>query len=379
MISYILEIYKGAHCIMHLPPRWFLVLALIYALTGVPVSAEHMYISEPAANMTETSLESGMIGTLVGTLELDPSLPVSRITINPSIAPNNNSRNVLMYYTNANNLLDSESLYGVLYLTYYKTNGALKQKKLTSETSYTFTSLDASKPIRFYILVNTNKYTNFLDNTVRGWWLWGPDNRFVAMGAQPAFTLLSPSNTTYPVLSNQGETTLPIPFVGGGLPGPAGNCTISIGDVGVSPSSWLAYYNVSDAPVYSIFFANENVYIDDITQAVLSPVPLTNVTLNVENYQNTYLGQSRVNVRFYQAGYPSFRFLHENYPTAQLPYTLWVNQTEIPYNIPCSLWPAPMQASNSKLISLKVEQQDLDAAMEGNYATTITVEIISGI
>lgn len=362
---------------MHMLHRWFSALLLLCVLIWTPIHAAHTYISEPAANMTETSLVSGMIGTLVGTLEIDPSLPVSRITINPSIAPNNNSRNVRMYYTNASNSLVNEALYGTLYLTYYKTNGALASKTLTTETSYTFNRLDASRPIRFYILVNTNTYTSFLEN-VWGWIFRPADGRFVAMGAQPAFTLLSPSNTTYPVLSNQGETTLPTPFVGGGLPGPGGDRTIFIGDIGVTPS-WWAYYNVADAPVYSISFATENVYIDDITQAVLAPVPLTNVTLNVENYQNTYLGQSRVNVRFFQAGYPSFRFLHENDPTAQLPYTLWVNQTEIPYNTPFSPWPAPMQASNSKQISLKVNQQDLEAAMEGQYTTTITVEIISGI
>lgn len=327
--------------------------------------------------MTETGLVSGMTGTLVGTLELDPSLPVSRITISPSIAPNNSSRNVRMYYTNANNSLVNDALYGTLYLTYYMTNGALASKNLTAETSYAFTSLDASRPIRFYLLVRTNDYSTFLSN-VRGWLIWQSSNRFVAMGAQPAFTLLSSSNTTYPVLSNQGETTLPTPFVGGGLPGPAGDRTIFIGDPGVT-STFFNYYNIADEPVYSIFFANENVYIEDITQAVLAPVPLTNVTLNVENYQNTYLGQSRVNVRFFQAGYPSFRFLHENDPTVQLPYTLWVNQTEIPYNTPFSPWPAPMQATNSRQISLKVNQQDLEAAMEGHYTTTITVEIISGI
>jgi len=362
---------------MHLLHRWFSALMLLCVLIWTPIHAAHIYTSEPAATMTETGLVSGMTGTLVGTLELDPSLPVSRITISPSIAPNNSSRNVRMYYTNANNSLVNDALYGTLYLTYYKTNGALASKNLTAETSYAFTSLDASRPIRFYLLVRTNDYATFL-STVRGFLFWQAESRFVALGALPAFSLLSSSSTTFPVLSNQGETTLPTPFVGGGLPGPAGDCSIFIGDPGVSSSIWYNY-NVADEPVYSIFFANENVYIDDITQAVLAPVPLTNVTLNVENYQNTYLGQSRVNVRFFQAGYPSFRFLHENDPTAQLPYTLWVNQTEIPYNTPFSPWPAPMQASNSKQISLKVNQQDLEAAMEGQYTTTITAEIISGI
>ena len=47
--------------------------------------------------------------------------------------------------------------------------------------------------------------------------------------------------------------------------------------------------------------------------------------------------------------------------------------------MPFSPWPAPMAAINVAQISLMVRQQDLDAALEGEYTTTITVEVISGI
>lgn len=354
--------------------RRCILLVLLFSLSWASLSAVHTYTAQPAADMTNTSLVNNMVGALVGTLTLDPALPVARISFSPPIS----SSAVQLYYTNANNQLESVTLSGSLYVTYYKTNGSRIGTNLTSQGSLTFSSLDATRPITFHILVRTSDYSNFLTNNVRGWLFWQSPNKFVAMGAQPAFTLLSPSNATYPVLSNQGETTLPTSIVGGGLAGPAGEQTLFIGDPGVS-SGILYNYNIADEPVYSISFVDENVYIEDIQQACTAPIPLTNLTLDVENYQNTYLGQSRVNVRFYQAGYPSFRFLHTANPASQLPYTLLVNQSEVPYNMPFSPWPAPMRASNTKQISLKVKQQDLEVALEGNYTTTITVEIISGI
>jgi hypothetical protein len=364
---------KGITSVMHLFHRLFTMLVLLSAFICTDLFAVHTYTSEPAADFTATGLVNNKTGALVGTLFLDPSLPVSKITIAPTMS----SASVQMYYVNQNQLHVS-TLSGSLYVTYFKTNGTQVGSNLTTQSSLTFNSLDATRPVSFYILVNSSEYTAFL-NTVRNIFIIiQSPNRFVSMGCASAFTLLSPSNMTYPVLSNQGESTLPTPFVGGGLTGPAGDRTIFIGEPGVSSNFWVNY-NIADEPVYNISFANSDVYIQDIGYATLSPIPLTNLNLQVENYQNTYLGQSRVNVRFYQDGYPTFRFLHTANPACQLPYTLWVNQTEVPYNMPFSPWPAPMAAINVAQISLMVRQQDLDAALEGEYTTTITVEVISGI
>ncbi len=322
--------------------------------------------------MTETIPGTSLIGTLAGTLVLDPAQPVSRI----SIAPQMSTTSVKMYYTYQNRLYE-DSLDGYLYMDYYQTNGTRISVNLTNKGSSNFQALDASRPITFYVLVEESAYNSFISK-VRRFFLWGlSPNKFVAMGSQPAFSLFSSSNTAYTILSNQGESLLPTPIVGGGLSGPAGERTIFIGDPGVS--SFLYIYNISDEPIYTIAFADLQVTIDQIEQAAIAPVPLTNVLLYVENYQNTYLGESRVNVRFYQVGYPSFRFIHSANSSIQLPYTLWTNQTEVPYNMPFSPWPAPMTAINEQLISLKVDQQDIDNAIEGLYITTITVEIINGI
>lgn len=363
---------KGITSAMRLFNRLFSMLVLLSVFVCTDLFAVHTYTSEPAADFTATGLVSNMTGALVGTLFLDPSLPVSKITISPIMS----STSVKMYYVKQNQLY-VDNLAGSLYVTYFKTDGTKVGSNLTTQSSLTFSSLDATRPISFYILVNSSAYSSFL-SIVQGFLIWQSENRFVSMGCTSAFTLLSPSDMTYPVLSNQGESTLPTPFVGGGLTGPAGDRTIFIGDPGVS-SGFFFNYNIADEPVYSISFDNNDVYIQDIGNATISPIPLTNLNLYVENYQNTYLGESRVNVRFYQAGYPTFRFLHTANPAYQLPYTLWVNQTEVPYNMPFSPWLAPMDAINVAQISLMVSQQDLDAALEGEYTTTITVEIISGI
>ena len=197
------------------------------------------------------------------------------------------------------------------------------------------------------------------------------------MGYQSTFTLRSPSNDIYPLISNQGFGTAPIPFVGGGLAGPAGNGTIFIGDIG--DASVLYRYNISEEPVYSLSIAEKNVFVQDIYSATNSPKLINTLTLAVDNYTKVYLGQSRVSVRFYQTGYSSFRFINTNNASGELPFTLWVNQTLVPYDIPFSPWPAPMIATNAAPISLKVQQGDIETAIAGLYNCTITIEIISGI
>ena len=233
---------------MHLFHRLFTMLVLLSAFICTDLFAVHTYTSEPAADFTATGLVSNKTGALVGTLFLDPSLPVSKITIAPTMS----SASVQMYYVNQNQLHVS-TLSGSLYVTYFKTNGTQVGSNLTTQSSLTFNSLDATRPVSFYILVNSSEYTTFL-NTVRNIFIIiQSPNRFVSMGCASAFTLLSPSNMTYPVLSNQGESTLPTPFVGGGLTGPAGDRTIFIGEPGVSSNFWVNY-NIADEPVYNISF-----------------------------------------------------------------------------------------------------------------------------
>lgn len=356
---------------MHVKLRRLYTIAMLLSIFLPPLMASHTYFSEPAADFTNTSLVSTKIGVLVGTLVLDPDYPINKITYSPTIS----SSQVQMYYTNQNQL-KTTNLSGTLYVTYFKKNGSKVGTELTTQASLTFNNLNMNMPITFHILVKSSDYTTFI-NTVRGF-IFQSQNKFVGMGVNGAFNLVSSSNITYPVISNQGETTSATPFVGGGIPGPAGDKTIAIGDPGVS-SSWLYPYNISDKPIYSLSFTNNNVFIQNIEQALNPPLPLTNMVLDVENYQNTYLGESQVTVRFYQTGYPSFRFLLETDSACQLPYTLWINNGQVPYDIPFSPWPAPLGPSNSAQISLKILQQDLSAALAGSYTTTITVEILSGI
>lgn len=357
---------------MHVNLRYLTTFVILLSLALTPLGAAHTYVSESAADFTNTSLVNNKIAILVGTLFPDPALPISKININPTIS----SSSAKMYYTN-NNQLNFSTLSWSLYMTYYSTNGTKRVVTLANQNSVTFNSLDMNVPITFHVLVSSSDYSSFL-NTVRGFFIFPSENQFIGMGAASAFNLLSSSNLTYPVISNQGESTTATPFVGGGAPGPAGPNTISIGDPAL-PSSWFYRYNVADQPVYSVSFANHAVNLQNIAQAVSSPLALTSLNLVVDNFANTYLGQSRVTVRMYQAGYPSFRFLHESYPASQLPYTLWVNSQQVPFNIPFSPWSAPMSASNSADVSMRVLQADLNSLLAGTYTTTITVEIISGV
>lgn len=355
-----------------------LCMSLVLLLLFIPASlfGAHSYISETVADFTVTGQVSGMRGALVGTLVLDPALPVSSINISPPLNP----ANVQMYYVDKNSQIQTTTITGSLYVTYFKTDGTKIGTNLTTQSSLSFSSLDATKPISFYVLVNETQYKDYLQNTVGTFILWfwtSSDNKFASIGYQSTFTLRSPSNEIYPLISNQGFGTVPTPFVGGGLPGPAGIGTIFIGDIG--DASILYRYNISEEPVYSLSIAQKNVFVQDIYSAIHSPKLINTLTLAVDNYQKVYLGQSQVSVRFYQAGQTSFQFINTENASGHLPFTLWVNQTQVLYDIPYSPWPAPLKATNAAPISLKVQQGDVETAIAGSYSCTITIEIISGI
>jgi hypothetical protein len=162
-------------------------------------------------------------------------------------------------------------------------------------------------------------------------------NRFVSMGCASAFTLLSPSNMTYPVLSNQGESTLPTPFVGGGLTGPAGDRTMFIGEPGVS-SFWYNY-NIADEPVYNISFANSDVYIQDIGYATLSPYLLPILIYRWRTPE--HLPWAKPGERPLLSGWiPNIPLPSHSKSCMSIAIHAWVNQTRsLTYAL--SPWPAP--------------------------------------
>ncbi|MBG0766887.1 MAG: hypothetical protein H0S77_04720 [Spirochaetaceae bacterium] len=342
------------------------VLLLFMVLLDNPLFATHEYIAETAADFTVSGSQN-MIGALVGTLVLDPSEPIQSLSISGSSF---SSSGIQFYYTQ-NGQLQTSTISGSLYVQYYNTGGGLEGSNLTSDNSLSFNNLDTSQPISFYLLVNSSQYSSFLRN-----FIFSP-KQFVGVGVIPKFTIRSASNNLVAVSSNQGVTTLPNPFLGGGASGPAGINSLSIGNSGIG--FWSFFYNIAEQPLYSISFTNDVVDISNLQDAIISPFPINTVVLSVENFNSTYMGESRVMIRFYQSGYLSFRFLLSDNPSIFLPFSLYSEGSEIPYNSPFSPWQAPMGASNSATIQLMVTQQDYERAVEGTYQATITVEIISGI
>ncbi|WP_332445888.1 hypothetical protein [Sphaerochaeta sp.] len=341
----------------------FLLLSFCLA----PVIAISTYTTQDAADFLYDQWQNNSIGFLAGTLAIDPDhIPTTLELVGPSIAV----AKVQFYYLDHQDL-ESANVEGTILIRYSRTDGNLAYAYLSSQKTLMFYHLDATKPVGIYIMVQKNQYRNLLNN------FWLSSLQLVGVGVQQYFLLHDDDTTLLPTLSNQGEGTNPVPILGGGASGPAGINTIPIGDPGLG--FWEFLYNIADAPSYSLCFSNEDVCIEDINDAVDLPIELTTLTLTVENLENTYLGMNQVTVRFSQTGYPSFRLLLQTDFSVILPFKLYANQCEIPYNSPFNPWQPPMSACNPASISMGVSQQDLDHAAEGTYRATITVEILSGL
>lgn len=348
-----------------LPPFLLFLVLLIF-----PISAGHEYVAESAADFIHENLTYRYIGALAGTLILDATEPISSLLLT---GQNISSSGVQFYCEYDGQTYDYE-LDGSLYIQYHRTNGTITGLNLNSLNSLVFSSLDATKPISFYILVNRRQYSQFLRSFYRS------ADQLVAVGVDTQLSCVSASGEVATVLSNQGETTLPIPLWGGGTSGPIGNNTISLGNQGLEHwSSYYWMYNIAQEPDYSIEIADRNVYIHNIEQACYNSVDLTNLSLVVNNFNDTYLGQTRVMVRFYQMGHHSFRMQHLNDPRFHLPFSLYMDGEEIPYNHPFCPWQAPLSQRNEAALKMRVQKDHVEKALQGDYHATIVIEIISGI
>ena len=342
----------------------FSLLIVLFSLS--PLLSVTEYNSQDSANFIYATQGNNYVAMLCGTVNLDSLSEVYKLTLSGSPVSTTGVR----FFYRYGDTLQEDSITGFLYMTYYKTNGQNIEVMLSPQTTYSFKQLDRSRPISLYLLVQYNQYYNFLNNFV-----WS-SYQLVGVGIDAKFNLLTSNNQPVSILSNQGDTILPTPFLGGGNPGPVGVNSLSIGDPGLG---FLEYfYNIADKPIYRLEFAENFVDIGEIHEAVQNSIPLTSLNLYVDNYQKTYLGQSNIAVRFFQSGQTSFSFANVDDYTKTIPYLLYVRGDLVPYNYPFNPWQAPLTATNTAQVALQVLQADLNEAIEGEYVATITVEIISG-
>jgi hypothetical protein len=232
--------------------------------------------------------------------------------------------------------------------------------EITGSGTYETNRLDTKFPLKFYLFYDPTE----LDQA-SGHHKW----TLVSVSSQILFNPVDEDGNPIETVSNMGTGTLSIPLLGGGLVGPAG--------INSLPASYFGDdIETGDLPDYSMGFTETDVHIDDLTDAIGNLLEVSDLLLTVENFDDVYLGETEVTVKFYQDGYPSFRFLGPG--SAIIPFTLHIDGEEIQPYMPCSPWDAPLAEENLVPVAISVTQTDYDSAVEGDYTATITVEMLCG-
>jgi hypothetical protein len=339
-----------------------MAIVFLFVFATMPMYAQLTY-------STENSIDIGYgyggyyygysnLGSLVGTLNYSGTgdKPDSLNFSGSSLGFNG----VTFTFQKSNGSTYDETIDASCYITYYKNNGSSTIIQASSTGNYTLSRINWDYPMKFYLFFdNTDLY-----NTLRY-----ATGTLVSVSTNTYFNPLD-DNEEVETLSNMGTTTQQIPLLGGGLVGPYGINSI--------PATNLYYsYDTSDVPEYNINFTESDVYIEDLSQAIGTPINITNLKLEVLNYDDVYMGQTNVQVKFYQSLSTYFALLNNS--GDEIPFSLSASgSTIIPY-VSFFPWTTPLIENNFAPIGFSVNQEDYELAEQGDYTATITVELITGI
>jgi hypothetical protein len=270
------------------------------------------------------------------------------------------SASTLTFYDKSQGTTTTETLDAYCIVTYYNSSGTQKIIEATNSGSFTLSEIDMDYPIKFYLFYDQSTLRRTLRNA---------NGTLASVSSGISFNPIADYDRL-DATSNLGTGTMSIPLLGGGLIGPDGTNSL--------PATYFPYgTDTVDVPEYTIGFTETDVYIDDLSEAVDIPLEIAELELSILNYDDVYMGQTSVTVKFYQSGHTSFRFLGPG--TAVIPFTLYVDGETIQPYTPCSPWDIPLAEENLVPTSISVSETDYLEATEGDYTATITVETITGI
>lgn len=351
---------KGNHAYRHFLKEC--ILLCMVSLYALPMFAQVTYKTEPSIDVSYiygNSYYYSSRGSLVGTLAYNGtgSKPDSLCFSGSPLGTNG----VTFTFLKSNGHTFTKTIDAICYVVYTNYYGCEKIIGISSSISCDLSRIDWDFPVNFYIFFDKYELFNLFDNV---------SNKVVSVSTNTFFNLQDYCNTPITVTSNLGNTTQPIPLLGGGLIGPSGTNSI--------PATNLYYYtNTADIPEYSIGFTVNDVSINDLCNAIDNPIKITDLKLGILNYDDVYMGQTNVQVRFFQNGHASFAFVNNAGNT--IPFRLSANGNTIIPNARFFPWTAPLGENNLAPKGFSVTQTDYDQAEQGTYTATITVELITGV
>ncbi|WP_155816646.1 hypothetical protein [Sphaerochaeta pleomorpha] len=334
------------------------------SLVTIPVFAQLVYSTESSIDISYGygyySYYSGYgsLGSLVGTLSYDGNgTEPSSLNFSGS-ALNNNG--VTFTFLKNDGTTYTRTIDAVCYVTYTRDFGSQQIIMASSSRTYNLTRINWNYPVKFYLFFNNSDLERIFYNA---------PGKLVYVSTN---TFFNPQEYYSPIetISNLGTTTQPIPLLGGGLLGAGGINSLPATDL---------YYDFSSTaiPEYSISFTANDVSINDLTDAIDNPIHITDLKLEILNYDDVYMGQTNIQVKFFQSGHASFEFINNAGKT--IPFTLLANGITIIPNIKFFPWVKPLIENNLAAIGFSVTQADYDQAEMGDYNATITVELITGV
>jgi hypothetical protein len=330
-------------------------IALLFFVScfTVPLFAQLTYSAESSIEMQYSA--GNTYGALVGTLTYSGSGNTpNRLYFSGTNLKSSNG--VTFSFLQTNGTTEMSSINGYCYLT-NNSNSILYTIDSTGRIN--ISSIDWDYPVYLYLFFDYWDIIDLLNNS---------SGTLVSI-ATDAYFYLAKNSSALSMTYYGGTDTQPVALLGGGAPGPMGINSV--------PVSYYYSLPTSDVPEYNIGFTISDVSIEDLSDAINTPINITNLQLEVLNYDDVYMGQTNVQVKFFQTGYSYFTFVNSS--GNEIPFSLSIDGTSITPYVTFFPWTAPLVENNLAPIGFSVTQTDYDQAEQGDYNATITVELITGV
>lgn len=264
-------------------------------------------------------------------------------------------------------MVETETTPSKIFISYYGMEGSSSVPKTVTSSNLgalNIIGLDTNYPVLIYLLIQNGNYNPVMNNS---------EGSLYYIETETGFSVIDEEGNNLLIIGGDSVEDESVPIIGGGIPGPDGEGSITVGDVGTNNPP-----PVVELPLYLIQFSESEVTFD-LSQATLEPMALSTIQLSIPNFSTAFFGVGGVHLRLYQEGYPDFYLIHQTFPGFRIPFSLWwMNPlSTIEPNATYSPWGTTILQENYAQIGISVTASAYDNQIAGNYSATITVEVFS--